>query len=601
MKRLTAMLLTLALVFSLLAVPVAQAATYATATVKGGWLRLRAEPSYWAETISAYYTGTNVTILGGSGQWYHVSTPDGKTGYMHSDYLTITGSITGGQLDENTQAYVTSKNGKSVRLRTGPSTSYSTIASYAVGTPVTILISGDDWCKVRINGRTGYMMTEFITTSGVTAPDAGVTVNVAYVTSKNGLSVNLRSGASKIYSAIASYPVGTQVTVLEWGKTWSRIRVNNTTGYMMTEFLTTSAPSVITSVVLSDSSVWPGDTIYATVVPSGASVTYEWLNDQGTRLGTGSSYKVQNSDSGRRIRVRVSGASGATGTAVSGWATVQGSSYVTPGYTLTGVTISDTTPTVGQTITATLKPAGATANISWFRDDGVFVGSGSTYLVRSTDEGRRLYAWAEGTGSTSGSATSSYTSAVAAATATKVTLRSVTISDTTPTVGQTLTAELSPSGATANITWYRANGSIAGYGNAYTVQQGDLGSSLYVYATGTGNTTGSAVSSVTGKVTGGTSSQSYRINKATLSDTTPSVGQTIYVTVDPAGATALITWYRDDDVILGYGASYTVTSADAGHEMYVWVEGYGDTTGSCTSAITAPVTGGVATSTDFGW
>ena len=220
---------------------------------------------------------------------------------------------------------------------------------------------------------------------------------------------------------------------------------------------------------------------------------------------------------------------------------MQGSSYVTPGYTLTGVTISDTTPTVGQTITATLKPAGATANISWFRDDGVFVGSGSTYLVRSTDEGRRLYAWAEGTGSTSGSATSSYTSAVAAATATKVTLRSVTISDTTPTVGQTLTAELSPSGATANITWYRANGSIAGYGNAYTVQQGDLGSSLYVYATGTGNTTGSAVSSVTGKVTGGTSSQSYRINKATLSDTTPSVGQTIYVTVDPAGATALIT------------------------------------------------------------
>ena len=155
MKRLTALLLILALALSLLAPLAAQAASYATATVKGGWLRLRAEPSYWAETISAYYTGTNVTILGGSGSWYHVSTPDGKTGYMHSDYLTITGSITGGQLDENTQAYVTSQNGKSVRMRTGPSTSYSTIASYAVGTPVTILISGDDWCKVRIGGLHG--------------------------------------------------------------------------------------------------------------------------------------------------------------------------------------------------------------------------------------------------------------------------------------------------------------------------------------------------------------------------------------------------------------------------------------------------------------
>ncbi len=602
MKRLTALLLTLALALSLLAPLAAQAASYATATVKGGWLRLRAEPSYWAQTISAYYTGTNVTILGGSGSWYHVSTPDGKTGYMHSDYLTITGSITGGQLDENTQAYVTSQNGKSVRMRTGPSTSYSTIASYAVGTPVTILISGDDWCKVRINGRTGYMMTEFITTTQVSNPGSGSTQGyTAYVTSRNGLSVNLRSGAGKGYSAIASYAVGTQVTVLEWGSTWSRIRVNNVTGYMMTEFLTTSAPVVVTSVVLSDNSVWPGETLYATVVPSGASVSYEWLNDRGARLGSGSSYTVQNSDAGRRIRVRVTGVSGTGGSAVSGWATVQGNGSVTTGYTLTGVTISDTTPTVGQTLTATLTPAGATANISWFRDDGVYVASGSAYTVHSTDEGRRLYAWAEGTGNTGGNATSSYTSAVTAAPAANLTLRSVSISDTTPTVGQMLTVNFSPANATADVTWYRSNGSVAGYGANYTVQQSDLGSSLYVYAVGNGNTRGSAVSSVTGKVTGGSVSQTSRINSATISDMTPSVGQTLTVTVDPAGATALITWYRDDDVILGYGSTYTVSSADAGHSLYVWVEGLGSTTGSCTSRVTSPVTGGVATTTDFGW
>lgn len=604
MKRLTAMLLTLALLVSLLAIP-AQAATYATATVKGGWLRLRAEPSYWAETISAYYTGTNVTILGGSGSWYQVSTPDGKTGYMHSDYLTITGSITGGQLDENTQAYVTSKNGKSVRMRSGPSTSYSTIASYAVGTPVTILISGDDWCKVRINGRTGYMMTEFITTTNIGGSSGATNSSTAYVTSKNGLSVNLRTGAGKLYSAVASYPVGTQVSVLEWGGTWSKIRVNGVTGYMMTEFLTTKAPLVVKSVVLSDSSVWPGDVIYATVQPSGASVAYEWLNDKGVVVGTGSAYTVQSSDAGRRIRVRVTGTSGSSGSAVSGWATVQGS-YVSTGYTLAGVTISDTTPAVGQTLTATLQPAGATANISWFRDDGVFVASGSTYTVRSTDEGRRLYVWAEGTGSTSGSATSSYTSAVAAGTAANVTLRSVTISDTTPTVGQTLTANLSPSGATADVTWYRSNGSVVGRGMTYTVQQSDLGSSLYVYAAGTGSTKGAVVSSVTSKVTGSSSSGSVstanRIATAVLSDMTPTVGQKLTVTVNPEGATALITWYRDDDVILGYGTSYTVAASDVGHTMYVWVEGYGNTTGSCTSSITAPVTsGGVTTNTNLGW
>lgn len=599
MKRLTAMLLTLALLLSLLAIPAAQADSYATATVKGGWLRLRAGASTFSQTISAYYTGTQVTILGGSGEWYYVSTPDGKTGYMHSDYLTITGSITGGQLDENTQAYVTSKNGLSVRLRTGPSTQYSTIASYPVGTPATILISGDTWCKVRIEGRTGYMMAEFLTTTQTGLPETeGYT---AYVTSANGLGVRMRSGAGKLYSTLATYQVGTQVTVLEWGKTWCKIRVNGLTGYMMTEFLTTRAPSLVTSVVLSDNSVWPGETLYATVQPSGATVTYEWLNDKGSRVGTGSSYTVQNSDAGRRLRVRVTGTSGTTGSAVSGWATVQGDGYVSTVYTLTSVTINDSTPTVGQTLTATIKPVGATANISWFRDDGVFVGSGSTYTVRSSDVGRCLRAWADGTGATTGEATSDYTRAVAAAAQQTIALQRVTISDTTPTVGQTLTATIAPSGATASITWCASDGRVLGYGSTYTVKQSDVGCGLCAYATGTGNTTGALVSSVTNPVTAG-ATQTYRINSVTLNDLTPTVGQRLTATLDPAEATAVITWYRDDDAILGYGSTYTVREADAGHTIYVWAEGAGNTTGGATSRITAPVTGGsVTTSTDFGW
>ena len=602
MKRIIAMLLTMTLVITLLAAPAAQAASYATAVVKGGWLRLRADASYNAETISAYYTGTSVTILGGAGDWFHVATPDGKQGYMHSDFLTITGSITGGQLDENTAAYVTSKNGKSVRMRTGPSKQYSTVASYAVGTPVTILISGDEWCKVRIGGRTGYMMTEFLTTTNTGAPDTDVSGYTAYVTSANGLGVRMRSGAGKLYSTLATYQVGTRVTVLEYGKTWCKIRVNGLTGYMMTEFLTTNTPSVVTSVVLSDNSVWPGETLYATVQPSGASVTYEWLNDKGYRVGSGSSYTVQSSDAGRRLRVRVTGKNGTGGSAVSGWATVQGSGNVSVGYALTGVTISDTTPTVGQTLTATIKPAGATANISWFRDDGVFMGSGSTYTVRTTDLGRSLYVWAEGTGATSGDATSSLTQPVAAGAAQQIALQRVTISDTTPTVGQTLTATLSPAGATASITWCSSDGRVLGYGETYTARQTDVGYGLCAYATGTGNTTGAIVSQVTSKVQG--AAQSYRISGAEISDMTPTVGQTLKATVYPAGATAVITWYRDDDWILGYGDTYTVTAADAGHTIYLWVNGTGNTTGGATSNITAPVSGGgsyVTTTTDFGW
>lgn len=524
MKRLTAMLLTLALLLSLLAIPAAQADSYATATVKGGWLRLRAGATTNSETISAYYTGTRVTILGGAGDWYYVSTPDGKTGYMNANYLTITGSITGGQLDENTAAYVTSKNGLSVRLRTGPSKQYATIASYAVGTPVTILISGDEWCKVRIGGRTGYMMTEFLTTTSTGGSAGGESsAYTAYVTSSNGLGVRVRSGASKLYPTLATYSVGTQVTVLEYGKTWCKIRVNNLTGYMMTEFLTTTAPSTKTVkyVTLSQTTAEPGDVLGASITPSTATVKWEWLNSSGHIVGTSRFYTVKQSDAGDKLRVRVTGTGDTSGSAVSGWVTITGDSYTSVGYVLTGISISDSTPTVGQTLTATIRPTGATANISWFRDDGVFVASGSTYTVRSTDVGRRLYAWADGTGVTSGEVTSNYTQSVAAA---------------------------------------------------------NSGSS-----DGTGSVSGTRIMSVT------------------LSDTTPTVGQTLYATVNPTSATATVTWYRDDDKILGVGPAYTVRADDAGHTMYVWAEGSGTTFGSATSSITAPVSSGAATFTDIGW
>lgn len=659
MKRLISAILTLALLLMMAAAPAARAEDYATAVVKGGWLRLRDGASTDAKTLSAYYTGTTVTILGGSGEWYRVLTPDGKTGYMNSGFLTITGSITGGQLDENTAAMVKSANGKPVRLRSGPSDKYSIIASYAVGTPLTILTTGDTWCKIRINGRTGYMMTEFIDTwdggytaggytayvvsgngknvvlrSGpskqhdilasysvgqkVTVVSYGstwsqVSINglggymmseflstvkpenvtnsnyTAYVTSQNGKGVRMRMGAGKLFPTIATYSIGTKVTVLEYGSEWCKIKISGKTGYMMTEFLTTKAPGDIElTVKVSAASAVPGDVLYSQLTPADASVSYQWINDQGVCVGTGSSYTVQNSDAGRKLRVYVTGKNGTSGTDVSGWVAIQ-SGYVSSAYQLKGVTISDTTPTVGQTLTATLTPAGATATISWFRDNGVFVGSGSTYTVRSTDAGYKLYAWADGTGNTSGEATSAQTAPVEAMAAPTIVLQSVTISDTTPTVGDVLTASLQPRNATASFTWRSSAGHIIGYGESYTVAAEDVGCSIYVYANGSGSTSGSVVSSLTSKVKEAVST-TVRIDGVTLNDLTPTVGQTLYVTLAPQTAAAAYTWFRDDDKILSTTGYYTVQAEDVGHSLYVWAEGTNGTFGSATSQITAPIT-----------
>ena len=67
------------------------------------------------------------------------------------------------------------------------------------------------------------------------------------------------------------------------------------------------------------------------------------------------------------------------------------------------------------------------------------------------------------------------------------------------------------------------------------------------------------------------------------------IGQTLVASVAPYGATATITWYRDDSKVLSYGATYTVQADDIGYSIYVWAEGTGNTTGSATSRITSEV------------
>ncbi len=220
--------------------PFSSALAEKTGVIKGGWLILRSDPSFAGKIRSSYPSGTIVKITSRVGSWYAVTAPDGLTGYMLGDYLQIHDS--GGSIPAETTAYVTSRNGLNVRLRSGPGKGYSILASYAPGTKCTILSAGKNWCRIQIGSYTGYMMTEFLTNDPGIKPQPVPDIpegTAVYVTSKNGQGVNLRSGPSKDYPSIGFYSVGTAATMITRGSTWSYIRIGNRYGYMMTQFLTT--------------------------------------------------------------------------------------------------------------------------------------------------------------------------------------------------------------------------------------------------------------------------------------------------------------------------------------------------------------------------
>lgn len=245
--RAAAVLAALVILFSV--IPAAPANAEKTGTVFGGWLILRSSPSFNGKIRSSYPTGTVVTITGQKGSWYAVTAPDGLTGYMLGDYLKVSGKSTP---STGSKAWVTSANGLNVRLRKGPGTGYSVLATYAPGTECSVLSSGSSWCKIKIGSYTGYMMSRYLTTTNpnsvpAPAPSPEETIPVGsqytvWVTSRNGLGVNLRAGPSKSYSSIGFYGVGTGATMISSGAVWSYIQVGNKSGYMMSEFLTTNSP-----------------------------------------------------------------------------------------------------------------------------------------------------------------------------------------------------------------------------------------------------------------------------------------------------------------------------------------------------------------------
>lgn len=234
-----------------------------TGKVKGGWLNLRSEPSYTGKKVSSYPTGTVVTITGQSGSWYEVTAPDGMKGYMLGTYLILSGD----DMIAGSDVWVTSPNGLNVRLRSGPGTKYGAVASYPPGTKCTVISPNGEFTQIKIGTLTGYMMTQFLTTTDP-GTGGGTVLYDIYVVSSNGAGVNLRSGPSKSHKVIGFYEYGAKGGMIEPGTVWSRITIDGRNGYMMSQFLSKTPP--------------------APYVPPGASYVFS-LNGKSVNLRTGPS------------------------------------------------------------------------------------------------------------------------------------------------------------------------------------------------------------------------------------------------------------------------------------------------------------------------
>ena len=127
--------------------------------------------------------------------------------------------------------------GNSVNFRKGPGTNYSVIRSFNKGTKVEFISKEDDWVKVNYNGTVGYVFSKYVSDRANTDDNTYIT---KYVT---GNSVNVRTGPSTSYKSTMKFKPRKQIVeYISSSGNWSKIMYNGKTGYMSSQYLSTTNP-----------------------------------------------------------------------------------------------------------------------------------------------------------------------------------------------------------------------------------------------------------------------------------------------------------------------------------------------------------------------
>lgn len=180
--------------------------------------------------------------------WY-----DGKTGYVMTKFVRLTGGSMPTPTPVPTPepiidyARVTTANG-GLNLR--DAINGTRIAVIPQGATVSVHSKGADWCCVSYSGKTGYVMTKFLTFGSAAptetpTPAPEVVISYARVNTVTG-GLNLRETPNG--TRIAVIPQNAVIGVITKGADWSRVKYGDKVGYVMTKFLadTTATPAPAT-------------------------------------------------------------------------------------------------------------------------------------------------------------------------------------------------------------------------------------------------------------------------------------------------------------------------------------------------------------------
>ncbi|WP_055070182.1 N-acetylmuramoyl-L-alanine amidase [Clostridium massiliamazoniense] len=175
--------------------------------------------------VGSLKLNSKVEIVSTSGSWHKIKYGNGY-GYVHSDYIKISNNT-------NDTNNVPTKEGTVVtydlNVRSAPSYSANTLGTIKVGSSVSVIENLGEWSKVKYNNSTGYVLSKYISFNG--AVDSSKTGTVITY------DLNVRDSASYSAKVLGTIKVGSSVSVIENMGEWSKVKYNNSTGYVLSKYV----------------------------------------------------------------------------------------------------------------------------------------------------------------------------------------------------------------------------------------------------------------------------------------------------------------------------------------------------------------------------
>ena len=181
---------------------------------------------------------------------------NGQVGYVSGEFVSGVSANTGSSnnnTNNNNQESVKPASGNytvnvsSLRVRTGPSTSHTTVGSVTKGQVVQVVGEVQDWFKINYAGQTAYVSKDYVTKGGSSDnatqgnnqnnnQNNNVTVQTGGTYVVNATSLRVRTGPATYHSVIGGVLNGTTLNVIGSEGSWFKVNYQGKTGYVSSEF-----------------------------------------------------------------------------------------------------------------------------------------------------------------------------------------------------------------------------------------------------------------------------------------------------------------------------------------------------------------------------